>query len=141
MTTTRERLITGLLVLVGLINLAPAVGVLSAKLLADAYGIPAPEGDLLILLRHRAILLGIIGGLTLAAARWRHLRPAAMACAGLSMGSFLLLALPPPGHGDALRGIVIADVIGLLFLAGAALAQREETKAPPEAPAAAAARR
>ncbi len=63
-----QRLTAALFIVVGLINFAPIGGLLSAELLANSYGITAPHGDLLILLRHRALLFGIVGGLLIVAA-------------------------------------------------------------------------
>ena len=82
--------------LVGLINLVPAVGALSADRIATAYGVAVEGPDLALLLRHRAALFGIVGGLAMVGAihpPWRG--PGAMA-AGVSMGSFLVLSLLSP---------------------------------------------
>jgi hypothetical protein len=48
---TVKSVVAVLLVTAGLINFLPVAGVLSTDILASAYGIPVPEGDLLILPR------------------------------------------------------------------------------------------
>ena len=55
--------IKSIMLLVGLINFAPIIGVLSQEQLEKLYGIPIQGQDMLILMRHRAVLLGLVGGL------------------------------------------------------------------------------
>ena len=105
-----------LLALVGLINFLPVIGLLSAARLQGLYGLPALEPNLALLLRHRALLFGLIGALILCAVYTPALRPAAYAMALISMAGFIVLA-----HGaainDALQRVVLADWIGLGLLA------------------------
>jgi hypothetical protein len=54
---------TTLLVLVGLVNLMPAVGILGSARLEALYGLPLAGDDLLLLMRHRAALFGVLGAL------------------------------------------------------------------------------
>lgn len=105
-----------LLVLVGLLNFYPLVGVHSAESLANLYGITAPQGDLLILLRHRAILLGIIGGFMLLSVFRRKWQPTAIALGFVSMISFILIAGLSGDHGASIHRVMLADVAGCLAL-------------------------
>ena len=56
-----EKVATGLLVLVGIIHLLPVAGVLGVDRLAALYGIALSEPNIEILMRHRAILFGLLG--------------------------------------------------------------------------------
>jgi hypothetical protein len=116
-----NRIVSTLLVAVGLVNFLPVTGVLSADILANAYGIPAPAGDLLVLLRHRALLLGIIGALIIASAFRRHLQPAAILAGLVSMLGFVALALAQGDYGEELRKVLLMDVLALAALVVAAL--------------------
>lgn len=107
--------------LVGLINLVPAVGALSSDRIATAYGVAVEGPDLALLLRHRAALFGIVGGLAMVGAVHAPWRGPGAVAAGVSMGSFLVLGLLVPGHGPALRRVVVADVVGLGLLGAAVL--------------------
>ena len=60
--------VSGLLVLVGLINLIPAVGAIAPERLRTLYGIEPDAPELLLLLRHRALLFALIGGFVVLAA-------------------------------------------------------------------------
>lgn len=127
MTTTRARegAIALGLALAGAIHLMPLPGLLGAAMLERLYGVPLDDPGLLLLLRHRAVLFGLLGaGLLIAIARraWRG----PMILAGLtSAGTFLLLAWPLV-LGAALQRVVMADGVALLglSLAGVLLPRR-----------------
>ncbi len=53
-----EKFVAAILILVGLINFYPAVGIISAEVLSSLYKIDIPSNDIHILLRHRAVLFG-----------------------------------------------------------------------------------
>ena len=113
-----KKIIAGLLILVGLINLYPAVGVISAGTLARLYRIDIQSNDLLILLRHRAVLFGLLGAFILASAFKPALQWWAIAIGLVSMLSFVVLALLVGGYGAGIQNVVRADVVasaGLLL--------------------------
>jgi hypothetical protein len=107
---------TVIFIVVGIINLVPVVGVMGAERLESLYGTRIGDADLLLLMRHRAVLLGIVGSLIIGAAfrdRWRGVATVA----GLvSMGSFVLLAIAPTAHGEALQRVFWIDVIACVLL-------------------------
>ena len=111
-----NRLVTALFIVAGVVKLLPIVGVLGAEYLQTLYGMPFDGSDLLLLMRHRAVLFGVVGGLLLVAAFRPALRAVAATVGLVSIVSFLLLALPLQEHGAALQRVFWADVV-----AGAAL--------------------
>jgi hypothetical protein len=115
------RLATGGLIVAGVINLLPLSGVLGRSWLLSLYGQEVGSVDMEILLRHRAVLFGIVAVLLLASVRLTHWRGAAILAAGLSMASFIAVAMVVGGYGPLLRTVVIVDLIGLLALAPAML--------------------
>ncbi len=112
---------TLLICIVSLINLAPAIGALSAKRLQALYGIGLEEPNLVALMRHRAVLLGIVGALLAVSAFVLSLRPAAYAAAFTSMLSFVLIAVLVRGYNQELRRVVWADLVASAALSVAAL--------------------
>jgi hypothetical protein len=100
----------------GVINLLPIAGVFGAKQLETLYGISFVGEDLLLLMRHRAVLIALVGVyLLLAAFRPRHRNPAA--AAGLiSMISYELLALPLAGHGAPIQRVFWFDIVATVLL-------------------------
>lgn len=73
-----RHVITMLFVLAGVIKVTPVIGVLGAERLQALYQMPFDGLDLLLLMRHRAVLFGVVGGLLLVAA----FRPSLRALAG-----------------------------------------------------------
>lgn len=105
--------------LAGLVNLYPLTGVLGAGALEALYGRGFAEPELLLLMRHRAVLFGLLGGLLVAAA-WRPAWRGPATLAGLvSMLSFVALAGPPQELAAALGRVYLADIVAsALLLAG-----------------------
>ena len=111
-----SKLITLCLVVVGLINLAPVVGILSVQYLEQAYDIAFSSNDLTILMRHRALLFGVLGGFVLFSAFDPRYQGAALIMAGTSMIGFAVLAHLVGDFNAAINKILIADYVGILFL-------------------------
>ena len=114
-----DKLITGLLMVVAIIHLLPIVGVTGAARLEGLYGIPIGGGDLEILMRHRAVLFGILGLFLAYAAFTPSMQPLAFLAALASLASFFYLAFSVGGFGEGVRKVVIADVVAAVSLAGA----------------------
>ena len=109
------------LLLAGVINLLPLIGVLGAERLQGLYGMTFDDPSLRILMRHRAVLFGLLGGAMVAAAFIPHWR-LPMAAAGLiSMLVFIALALLEGGGNAAIARVVKADVIASVPLVAALL--------------------
>ena len=116
-----QSLSTTLIFLAGLVNLLPVSGVLSANRLQALYGVSLEDPNLLILMRHRAILFGIVGGLLVASAFRSPLRPVGLAVGLTSMISFVLIAWLVGNHNAELGRIVVADLVATVALLGSAL--------------------
>ncbi len=124
MTEKRSRsawLETVLLALGGFINLAPVVGAVSKAQLSSMYGVAIGGPDLGILLRHRALLFAVVGGLILVSCIRRHLRSTALVVGLFSMLGFVLVALAEGGYSAALGRVIVVDFIGIGLLLLAAL--------------------
>ena len=113
--------IAALLIVAGLIHLLPLGGVLGAQRLAALYGLSFEEPNLLLLMRSRAVLFGLLGALLVYAAFRPALQPLALFAGLVSVLSFLALAWSSPGYNQALRRVVIADGLALACLASALL--------------------
>jgi hypothetical protein len=105
---------------VGIIHLLPIAPVFAPDTLTRLYGVAPDDATQLLLLRHRALLLALVGALCVWAAWVPAIRPAALVAAGLNIAGFLAfyaLYDAPPGP---LRTIALADLVALPPLAVAA---------------------
>lgn len=114
-----ERLICGLLLVVAIIHLMPLVGVLSPERLHSLYGLSFEQPDLQILMRHRAVLFGLLGAFIAWAAFHPALQPLAFIAAGLSIASFFALAFGTGAYGPAIHKIIIGDIVAAVALLAA----------------------
>lgn len=114
------KIAAALFVLVGLVNLLPVIGVMSGERLQAMYRVTLASPDLVLLMRHRAMLLAIVGGLLIAAAFRPELRTAAIVAGFVSMLSFVALAAGEP-VGAALRRVATVDIVASILLAAAAV--------------------
>lgn len=100
--------------LIAMIHAMPALAFFRPALISKMYGIEAGT-DSFTLMHHRAGLFVVIFVICLWALVRPEVRPLASVAVGISMGSFVLIWLLA-GAAPALRGIAVADMIGLLIL-------------------------
>ncbi len=116
-----------MLVVVAIIHLLPLAGVLGVDRLASLYGLNFAEPNLAILMRHRAVLFGLLGVFLLLAAFRPVWQPLAFVAGFISVISFLWLAWSTGSYNVQIQRVVIADVVALVCLiagAGAYYLQR-----------------
>lgn len=106
----------------GVIHLLPLVGVLGTERLASLYGISVQDPNSAILMRHRAVLFGLIGGLMVMAMFKPALQPAAFAIGLLSICSFLYIAWSVGHYNAQLSRIVVVDLLAFACLLAGAIA-------------------
>ncbi len=121
--TTMHYLISAMLVVVGIIHLLPLSGVLGAERLATLYGMPFNEPNLAILMRHRAVLFGLLGVFLVYAAFQPALQTLAFVAAFVSVLAFLWLAWSVGGYNPQLGRVFMADVVALVCLVVGGAAQ------------------
>lgn len=117
---TAENLADALLVLVGIVNLIPGVAAtVSVERAAAAYGVALDGPDLAVVLRHRGVLLAIVGLALVVVPWWPEIRTAAIVGGVVSMVSFVAIVLAKPGVGRPLRTVMWVDVgaVGLVLVA------------------------
>ena len=105
------------LLVVAIIHLLPVLGVLGAERLAALYGLNFAEPNLLILMRHRAVLFGLLG-IFLAVAAFRPAWQGAAFLAGfVSVSAFLAIAWTSASYNAQIGRVVSADLVALVMLA------------------------
>lgn len=108
-----RHLVSAMLIVAGVIHLLPLSGVLGAERLAALYGLPFAEPNLAILMRHRAMLFGLLGVFLCIAAFRPAWQPAAFVAGFVSVLSFLLLARMEGGYNAQVGRVVVADWVAL----------------------------
>lgn len=110
-------LVPASLIVVGVIHVIPLSGVLGVGRLNSLYGINITDPDLSILMRHRAVLFGLLGLFCIYAAIKPPLYFIALTAGAVSVGSFLYLAYATGGYNEELRRVFVADLVAAVFLA------------------------
>lgn len=118
-----RHLVSAMLIVVAIIHLLPLSGVLGGARLSGLYGIAIDEPNLAILMRHRAVLFGLLGVFLLVAAFSPALQVAAFVAGFVSVTSFLLLAWSTGGYNVQLSRVLTADIVALVCLVIAAAAR------------------
>lgn len=114
--TMSERVITAALLLVALIHLLPIGGAFSAPKLSSLYGVVIDDPNLEILMRHRAVVFGLLALLFAYAAFNPATQPLAFFIGLVSVLSFFFLSYSVGGFNHAIKQVIIADVIALVAL-------------------------
>ncbi|PJE02875.1 MAG: phosphopantetheine adenylyltransferase [Leptospira sp.] len=104
------------LMIVAIIHILPLFGAQGNNALNKMYGLVIEESNLSILMRHRAILFGIVAMILIYAIFFPMYRPIAILIGFVSVISFLILAWSVGGINDPLKRVVIADLIALISL-------------------------
>jgi hypothetical protein len=109
-------LIPATLVVAALIHLLPITGALGPAWLEKLYGLPFGEPNLEILMRHRAVLFGLLGAFLLTAAFRPALQGLAFVAGLVSVISFLYLAWSVGGYNAQIGRVFTADLVALVCL-------------------------
>jgi hypothetical protein len=111
-----RHLISAMLIVVAIIHLLPLSGVLGSERLSALYGIRFDEPNLAILMRHRAVLFGLLGVFILYAAFRPAFQLAAFVAGFVSVVSFLFLAWSVGGYNAQVSRVFIADIVAFVCL-------------------------
>jgi hypothetical protein len=101
------------LVVVGIIHLLPIIGVLGPERLQALYGVELTDPNLVLLMRHRAVLFGLLGAFILIAAFVPSLQLSALILGAASASAFLVLAATGGPFNPGIARIVAADWIAV----------------------------
>lgn len=112
------------LLLVAIIHALPLVGVMGAARLTQLYGIDVQDPTLELLLRHRAVLFGLLAAFLAYAAFRPELHRLALIAGFVSVASFLVLAKLSSSYNAELSTVVRADWVALALLAAGAVAHQ-----------------
>jgi len=110
------QLVSLTLVLLGIIHLLPATGVLGETQLHALYGVAIDEVNLTILMRHRAVLFGLVGALMIEAAFNAAHQRMAFVIAFISVTSFLAIECIEGGGNAELKRVAYVDWVAMALV-------------------------
>ena len=130
MSKTRENLAMLLFLAAAAINLVPGGIAFAPERAVDLYGIaPLSDQAMLVLIKHRALLLAIVGVLLAVAAFVRSWRVPAAVAGFLSMGSFIALYVMVPHALPKLARVAFIDAVAMVLLAIGFWCGKHDTRA------------
>jgi hypothetical protein len=118
-----RHLVSAMLVVVAIIHLLPLPGAIGSKRLTALYGLSFDEPNLAILMRHRAVLFGLLGAFLLTAAFSPELQGIALIGGLVSVLSFLCVASSVGSYNAQVRRVFTADIVALVCLVIGAVAR------------------
>ena len=116
-----DKIVGIILFIVGIINLLPVIVFFDAPRTAKLYGLSIEGDSLTILMRHRAVLLGLVGAALITAAVKPEYRVLAIALALVSKFAFIFLTFTAASYTAEVGRVALIDV-GAIVLLTAALA-------------------
>lgn len=111
-----DKIVAGILFLVGVVNLLPVVVFFDASQTARLYGVPIEDASLTILMRHRGVLLAIVGIALIAAVFKSEYRTLAVGLALVSKIAFVFLTFSASGYSAEVRQVALIDVAAIVLL-------------------------
>ena len=113
---TVEKVFRISLFIAGIINILPSVLAFIPEKISKSYGIEIPNVDFELLLRHRAMLLGIVGGIMIYSAIFKKYYSISVTIAFISMVSFIILYLSLNGINTELEKVMKIDLAATIVL-------------------------
>ncbi len=109
-------IVAGLLVLVGLLNLTPAIVLFAPQQSISLYAIDISEPNLGIVMRHRAVLLGLLGAAMIYAAFKKEFVVPVVFAALIGKAAFLFLVYSSAGANAELGRVALFDIGAVVVL-------------------------
>ena len=105
------------LFIAGIINIVPSILAFLPDKIQTSYGVEIPNANYELLLRHRAVLFGIIGGIMIYSAISKKYYSLAVVIGLISMFSFFVLKKLVNGEiNPELQKVMNIDIAGIIIL-------------------------
>lgn len=111
-----DKIASIILVIIGIINLLPLIVFFDSGRTVKLYGIPIEGESLIILMRHRGVLLGLVGLTLIFAAFKPEFRIFAVTLAIISKLAFIFLVFTTSNYTAEVRQVALIDVGAIVLL-------------------------
>ncbi len=111
-----NKIVSIILFIVGIINILPLIVFFDSTKSVKLYGVPIEGESLIILMRHRGVLLSLIGLALIFAAFKPELRIFAVGAALISKMTFIFLAFTAAGQTAEVRQVALIDIGAIVLL-------------------------
>ena len=105
-----------ILFIVGIINILPIIVFFDSSKTAKLYGVPIEGESLIILMRHRGVLLGLVGLVLIFAVFKSEFRIFAIVAALISKLAFIFLTFTASNYTTEVRQVALIDVGAVVLL-------------------------
>ena len=111
-----DKICSIILIIVGIINILPIIVFFDPTKTAKLYGVPIDGENLIILMRHRGVLLSLVGLMLIFAAFKPEFRVFAIMIALISKLAFIYLTLTTSNYTAEVRQVALIDVGAIVLL-------------------------
>lgn len=111
-----DKIIFVILLIVGIINLLPLIVFFDFTKTVKLYGVPIEGESLIILMRHRGVLLSLVGITLIISVFKADYRILAIAVALISKIAFIFLTFTADNYTSEIKQVALIDVGAILLL-------------------------
>ncbi len=111
-----DKIVSIILIIVGIINLLPLIVFFDPSKTVKLYGFPIEGESLIILMRHRGVLLGLVGIALITAAFKSEYILLAIGLALISKFAFNFLTFTSTGYTSEIQRVALIDVGSIVLL-------------------------
>lgn len=110
-----------ILVVIGVITASPSITAFNPNGITSLYNVTFENDTALLLVRHRQLMLGVLGAALVYGAFFHHLRTTVIAAAVVSKLAFIGLCVTTPNLTQEIQRIIYFDVVSIVLLLIAAV--------------------
>lgn len=105
-----DKIVSGILIIVGIINILPLIVFFDVTKTVGLYGVPIEGDSLIIMMRHRGVLLSILGIALITAAFKPDFRIFVIALTLISKFTYIFLTFTSPSYTPEIKQVALIDV-------------------------------
>jgi len=105
-----------ILVVIGVITASPVITALNPNGITSLYNVAFEDDAVLLLVRHRQVMLGVLGAALIYGAFFYHLRMIVIIAAVVSKLAFIGLCITTPDLTSGIQRVIYFDAVSIVLL-------------------------